>query len=95
MSTKESIEELRDEIRKLRGDVKELREASQWNGIRYVPQPYFVPYFQQPYYVQPWQYGTVTWTNMPVNTATSYTITNNAGITAAYQLTNGTATTTD
>ncbi len=45
MSTKKSIEELRDEIRQLREEVKELRTAGGWFRIQYIPQPYpiYVP----------------------------------------------------
>lgn len=58
----EKLEALTDEIRKLREEVKELREAGQWPRIQYVPYP-------QPSYV-PW-WGTTTIAFTPCQTTTS------------------------
>lgn len=58
---KKELEELTDEIRKLRKEVRELREAGTWPVIRYVPLPTYVP-THIPFYPQPsipW-WGTIT-----------------------------------
>ena len=63
---KKELEELTDEIRKLRKEVKELREAGGWFRIQHIPQPYpiFVP--PQPYYpypITPYIQPQITWGN--------------------------------
>lgn len=72
--TSKQYETLTDEIKKLRKDVKELREASQWPRIQYVPVPQYVPQ-HVPNYPQPsypwWGNGTVVFS--PANTVTTHT----------------------
>lgn len=71
MTNDKLLEELRKEIANLRDEVRQA------GGIRYVPQPYYVPWYpwSQPYYVQP---NHLTWTNTPLNTGgITYTIANN------------------